>query len=509
VSSCRATLAFLTGLRDRAPPEGYSPSDLSTLQKLGLVQILSAAEFAQVQLDVQGLDSARDAILRDGAEQAQRAAELQRQSHRTHSILFRLEGTAHQAADRDLEAKDASDLQAVHADLRAKEQAFAELSAKRSLLDFLSPYAGGYAALTGLGAIATRDLSVALYRVSDDDFATYWTAAQHVELELDGWANESAGYMSGLVGALPKVEAAYLWAIAVGLAKSPGDPRTLLPNFVDAYGKIGGLAHNDENRLMSAEILSTLGRPVDASLPDLAALDRFAGKAGVPPPSSLGVASILLMGQRRDGSFATDNLTFYLKQTRSFEAAALLAVVNVPVDELMGKFSAAAGLYRSWGYEDSEDVQLSSAYLAVSDLPIDGVSAKIAILANGLRQYLQYPLVGASILAAIPVLEANETLSLLEKAYETIGRRTGPMAPPELICLAIRMLHGIQVASVDALDATAAAVPTPSGTSGLMYGSPRFFFVPLIVAHGYYYSTFSGMGGVHPGHVHGFGGFSG
>jgi hypothetical protein len=36
-----------------------------------------------------------------------------------------------------------------------------------------------------------------------------------------------------------------------------------------------------------------------------------------------------------------------------------------------------------------------------------------------------------------------------------------------------------------------------------------FFFVPIVVAHNAYFSTFSGISGVHPGHVHGFGGGAG
>jgi hypothetical protein len=37
---------------------------------------------------------------------------------------------------------------------------------------------------------------------------------------------------------------------------------------------------------------------------------------------------------------------------------------------------------------------------------------------------------------------------------------------------------------------------------------PVFFlwYAPLIMVHSSYYSTFSGIGGVHPAHVHGYGG---
>jgi len=43
------------------------------------------------------------------------------------------------------------------------------------------------------------------------------------------------------------------------------------------------------------------------------------------------------------------------------------------------------------------------------------------------------------------------------------------------------------------------------------YGSRGYFpmFYPLIIVHSSYYSTFGGMGGAHPAHVHGVGGFMG
>ena len=165
-------------------------------------------------------------------------------------------------------------------------------------------------------------------------------------------------------------------------------------------------------------------------------------------------------------------------------------------------------MFASWGYEPSEDVELSSAYLTVSELPVEGVSTKLAIISKGLHAYLQYPLVASAILAAIPVLEANETLNILEQAYEIVGRRAMPMTPPELICLAVRMVHGVRPQTIQSLDTT--ATPTASSAARGYYYGPGFFFVPIFIAHGAYYSTYSGIGGAHPGHAHfAAGGFTG
>jgi len=214
------------------------------------------------------------------------------------------------------------------------------------------------------------------------------------------------------------------------------------------------------------------------------------------------------VGQRADGTLATSNLSSYLGLTRSYESAALLSIVNVPVEELAGKFQSLRSMFAGWGYQPSEDVELASAYLAVSELPAEGVGTKLGILAKGLSTYLEYPLVAASVLASLGTLEANETLNLLGQAYDIIGRRAVGLGQPELICLAVRMLHGIRDDLLRPLDATAAVRPSAPPMRTGMYG-PHFYFVPIIVAHNAYYSTYSGISGVHPGHIHGFGGGGG
>lgn len=147
-------------------------------------------------------------------------------------------------------------------------------------------------------------------------------------------------------------------------------------------------------------------------------------------------------------------------------------------------------------------MELAASFLTLSDLPADGISTKLTILSRSLIAYLQYPLVASAILASIPVLEANETLNLLEHAYEIIGRRAMPMSQAELLCLAVRMIHGIRSETVGGLDTTATARP-----AGFTYlPTQRFFFVPIVILHGSYYSTFGGFGGAHPGHLHAFGG---
>jgi hypothetical protein len=70
------------------------------------------------------------------------------------------------------------------------------------------------------------------------------------------------------------------------------------------------------------------------------------------------------------------------------------------------------------------------------------------------------------------------------------------------------MVHGIRNELVKELDSTAKITNTPVQFT---YGHSGFFpmYYPLIIAHSSYYTTFSGMEGSHPAHVHGVGGFMG
>jgi hypothetical protein len=216
----------------------------------------------------------------------------------------------------------------------------------------------------------------------------------------------------------------------------------------------------------------------------------------------------MMFGRRFDGTFPTDNLVEFSKMTRSYESAAILSVLNVPSDQISGKFQQFKSLFNSWGYETSEDTELASAYLTISDLQRDDVKDKLSIILDALKNYLEYPVAAGAILASIPTLEANETLDLMEKAYSLLGSFATGLERSELISLAVRMIHGIKNELVKKLDPTAKIMNTPVqftfGPSIL-----PFMYAPLIIAHTSYYSTFSGIGGAHPAHVHGVGGFMG
>ena len=508
MTTCQATYQFLQQLRGRAVTTPPADADAAQLAQLGLVSFVTADQYRQMQADVSALGARQNDLAQEAQRTAQLAAEDQREEQRTHSILFHFESQEHRAADVRTEAATRQQLDAANADLARRRQEFNDLLQRRSLFDGLTACGDRYAALTGTGQVATRDLAVRLYRVADSDFAAYWADQQKVAGAFDALAAGAASYAQGLGTALPQLDRSYLWAASLDLTHRQPDASTGGPKFLNTYRAVANLTSNDENRLLAAEVLFAIDAPIEGQLPALKEVVQQVRKLGVPSESALGVASVLLLGRRADGSIAYDPLRQFLTATRSYEAAALLAVDNVPIDGLSAKLLGARSLFASWGYQASEDVELASAFLATSDLPIDGVQTKLAIVARGLNTYLEYPLVAAAILASVASLEANETLNLLEQAYQVIGRRAMPMTQSELICLGVRMVYGIRDELLRQLDTTARMVPTAPAGGPRFY--PRVVFVPVFV-HAAYYSTFSGVGGAHPAHAHGMagGGFGG
>jgi hypothetical protein len=231
--------------------------------------------------------------------------------------------------------------------------------------------------------------------------------------------------------------------------------------------------------------------------------------ADVPKEISVGIAATILFARRYDGTFPVGKFVEFSRMTPSCESAAILSVLDVPSDLISDKFVQFRSLFGSWGYEESEDTDLASAYLAISDFTRDEVKDKMTIILNALRNYLEYPLVATAILASIATLEANETLDLMEKASTLLGNFAPTLERSELISLSVRMIHGIKNELVKELDPTAKIVETPIQFTHTPSNVFFPYHVPLILAHSYYHSTFSALGGAHPAHVHGFGGFTG
>jgi hypothetical protein len=232
-------------------------------------------------------------------------------------------------------------------------------------------------------------------------------------------------------------------------------------------------------------------------------------KAHVPKQLSAGAAAIVMFGRRFDGSYPTDKFMEFSKMTKSTESAAILSVLNVPTDQLAARFQSFRVMFNAWGFRTSEDTELAGAFLSMSGFGPEDIRTKLAITVDGLKTYLEYPLVGAAILTSIPTLEANELLDLTERAYSLLVSIAPGLDRSELLTLSIRMIHGVKNELVQKLDPTAKLANTPIQFTHAPLAGFFLWHAPLVMAHSSYYSTFSGIGGVHPAHVHGFGGGGG
>src|SRR5579859_22887 len=202
MANCQDVYTFLTQVSHRGVTATLPGADLSTLQQLNLLQVISADQYAQLVRDVETLFPAQQSLAQKAAMRAQLAAQLRQDIDKTHSILFHFEGKAKQSAELQKEAQDQAALQAADSDFAAGEKAYDQNIEKKALLDTLTPYGTGYVGLTSLGVLSLRDLSTRLYRVSDLPFTSYVGQSQQVDRELNEIANQSAQYFSLLSGPL-------------------------------------------------------------------------------------------------------------------------------------------------------------------------------------------------------------------------------------------------------------------------------------------------------------------
>jgi hypothetical protein len=137
------------------------------------------------------------------------------------------------------------------------------------------------------------------------------------------------------------------------------------------------------------------------------------------------------------------------------------------------------------------------------------VEEKLKYIIEQLKNYLEYPLVAAAILASIPVFESHEVLDLMEKAVTLLSGYAADLERSELVTLAVRMIHGVRNEIVKQIDPAAKIAETPVQFNYPLHPGFFLWYYPIIVAYSSYHSTFSGMGGFHPAHSHGVGGFAG
>src|SRR6266487_499501 len=527
---CSQARTFLAQLYDREEPITPVPSaDLEYLSVNGYVLKTTKEDYEKGVSDVARLSQMITQVDTEKSRLEQAEATLQADEQKEHSFQFHFEGEDAKDELRERIQEETAAVSGEAFELNQLEATVNELIQEKSVVDRMVAYDGGYVSLTGLGVLVYNDLSVRYYRVADREFADFIAEIKATYAELRSIADKATSYASWIRPQVPEIEdledsengdtgngveaRSLLWSTGVGLAKLQRDTAEISRRFSEALLALRTFDSTLPNRLMAAEIMAAMGtQDVQSLRPILKNLDQQLMHQGVPKEQSAGAAATIMAGRRFDGTYPVDRFAQFKHLTKSSEAASILAIMNVPIDGLSSKFQQFKSLFTSWGYMTSEDTEISSAFLGIGELNADEVEEKLKYIIEQLQNYLQYPIVAAAILASIPVFEAHEVLDLMEKAVTLLTGYATTYATglerSELVAMAVRMIHGVRNEIVKEIDPTAKITGTPVQFT---YGPhPLFFgYYPVIIAHGSYHSTFSGMGGFHPAHNHGVGGFAG
>jgi hypothetical protein len=519
---CSATRAFLSQISDRQ--ESIAPvssTDLDYLTTNGYLLRTSNEDHDKGVSEVAKLTQMVTQVQAASVAEEQAKAALGQDEQKEHSFLFHFEGREEKTELQGRIEDETAVLTREESELKSMETNVNSLIQEKSMIDRMVRYDGGYLSLTGLGTVILNDLNVRNYRVADQEFPDFLTEIKATYAELRSIADRAASCVNLASAGHSESDdddqgdssggsRSLLWGTAIGVAKLQGDAGQIGERFATAVNDLQRFDSTLPNKLMAAEVLTALGNQGLQNLESvLTDLDKQLRHLGVPKELSVGVAATIIAGRRFDGTYPTDRFTQFRGLTQSYEAAAILAVMNVPTDELTSKFQAFRSMFVSWGYMASEDTEISSAFLAIGELAVNEVQDKLKYIVEQLRNYLEYPLVAAAILASIPVFEAHEVLDLMEKAVTLLSAYAAGLERSELVALAVRMIHGVRNELVREIDPTARIAQTPIQFTYSPHPGLFIWYHPVIVAYSAYHATFSGMGGFHPAHSHGVGGFAG
>jgi len=525
---CSEVRAFLTQVtqREKLDPNASIPSaDVDYLSANGYILKTSKGDYDNLVDAVGRLSQMTDQRTAQRLEVGQEMSALRKDEQKEHSFLFHLEGKeSKEELSRRIQDETAV-LSKEEAELNALEANVNELIQKKSMVDRMVPYGDAYLSLTGLGTVTLNDLNVRDYRVADEDIDAFVTETKSIYIELQSIAERASSYTTVIK---PKVDSAegagnsdaddaalgassLLWSTAIGLAKLQGDPNQIEERFTEALDDLSRFQSTTSNKRTAAEIMTALsnqGQDLQGLESALETLDRQLRDQGVPKQLSAGVAATIMAGRRFDGTYPMDRFEQFGNLTSSHEARAILSVMNLPYEDLSSKFQQFKSMFTSWGFINSDDTEIGAAFLAIGELRPEEVEGKVQYIVEQLRNYLEYPLVAAAILASIPVFESHEVLDLMEKSVTILTGYAAGLERSELVALAVRMVHGVRNEIVKEIDPTAKFAETPVQFTYAAH--PGFFwYYPLIVTNSAYHATFTGMGGFHPAHSHGVGGFAG
>src|SRR2546429_1417297 len=191
-------------------------------------------------------------------EQRIARAALAKDERKTHSILFHFEGRDEKETEVAKVESERGAVAREDADIVEKDSRIKELSQKKSAIDKMVPYDGLYLSLTGLGVLTLNDLNVRNYRVSDSDFSDFIEERMETLGELHSIAERGSFQVSNLRTRVLEADFSQLWNVSIGLAKLRADQSQINQRFLLALGILHHFDSTLDNKMMAAEIITSL-----------------------------------------------------------------------------------------------------------------------------------------------------------------------------------------------------------------------------------------------------------
>src|SRR5712692_8410884 len=362
---------FFSQIASKSGPIQGQPVDLNYLSANGYVSVMAKDDYDRASADVATLTQRNMDLYNEKVKESQDEASMMRDAGHTHSILFHLEGREQKEAELQKVESEKAAVQTERLDISQKDAEITQLIQKKSAIDRFVQYNGQYVSLTGFGILTLSDLNVRNYRVFDTDFTQFTAETHDTTGVLKSVAEKGTYHVSNLKSIFPVQDLTQLWGVSIGLGKIQGDPNLIGDRFLLALKDVENFGSTLEDKLAAAEIITSV-RPASNLPPSDNSDIQNSSKAlselehdlrhhdHVPKELSAGVAAMMMAGRRFDGTFPTDRYVQFSQLTASVESSAILSVVNVPVDQLSGKFQSFRALFDSWGFQRSEDTELAS-----------------------------------------------------------------------------------------------------------------------------------------------------
>src|SRR3989442_14587552 len=352
IMKCSATRTFLSQIYDREEPLTHVPStDLEYLSVNGYVLKTTKEDYEKRASDNARLSQIYTQIDTEKSREQQTQEALQQDVRKEHSFLFHLEGTAAKDELGERIQQETAAVSSEASELNQLEAIVNDLIQKKSMIDRMVAYDGGYLSLTGLGTLVFNDLSVRSYRVADQEFPDFTTEIKATYAELRSIADKTAAYVSWVRPQVPEIEdlenlengdsgngaeaRSLLWSTEIGLAKLQGNTTQIGQRFIEALSALRKFGSPLPHKLMAAEIMAALSsHDVQILGATLRNLDEHLMHQVVPKEQSAGVAATIMAGRRFDGTYPVARFAQFKHLTKSSEAASILAIMHDPIDGL-------------------------------------------------------------------------------------------------------------------------------------------------------------------------------